>query len=410
MHPPALSDQTPGSWDRFVWGSFILITLFGWLIKLPILHAPIFNPDSVIYLDLARGWLDGRGYTLQGSTLLKDLPASLYDHQIFNHPPVFTLMLMPLVYLGIPQAGVLVSWLGQSLCALAVALIGREVLSARQHESSAKVVFILALAGVTLDPILSFCSRRVWMDNLVAGFVALAFAGLLIFLSRRQQVGWLVCAGLAIAMAVGTKLIAILFLPILMLALLWGRNPLKEWKPALVLSVPAAVVFAVWEMVFFRATGVWFPNWLAIGEDLLKANPFVAHQVSASPIYLWESMIEVAPVTLLILPVALWEALRHRSRLTILLLGAGVLYVTLLTVLGMRGVSKEARYLSLAMPFWYMTFFGLRSMQGRHPLFLVSVGLAIVAGAMLSGFYFFALAYDEPLSAFALMEALKNSR
>lgn len=409
MTTPCSPAQEGASLPRFVWGSFLLITLFGWLVKLPILQSPIKNPDSVIYLDLARGLLDGRGYTLQGSSLLEGLPASLYDHPIFNHPPGFPLLLVPLVYLGIPQAGILISWLGQTLCALAVVLLGREMLVRAEEKSVAKIIYLIALIGVTLDPILSFCSRRVWMDNVVAGFVAMGFAGVLVYLQRREGLKWLVLAGLSMAAAVGTKLIAAIFLPLLAVMILVRRRPM-EWKALLVLLVPSALVVLAWEITFFRATGVWFPHWFAIGNDLLKDNPFVAHQVGTSPWYLWTSLLEIAPLTLLILPVALWEGGRWRKGEVLILLGGALLYLVTLTVLGMKGVSKEARYLSVAMPLWYMLLLNLRVISGRCPLFLLCVALAVLAGAMLSGVYFFALAYDEPLSAFSLMEMLRATR
>jgi hypothetical protein len=150
-------------------------------LKCPSLLYPRTEGDERIYWQLANNLAHNGDYSLRGSAVLKELSPHMYDRSLFHHPPLFPALLSLFVMAGMENAAVLVSWLGHVLAVLAVAIIGRHVLEQGSHGATEVApyrlitapAFWLPVLGVAADPLLMFVSRRIWIDSLLSGLVAL---------------------------------------------------------------------------------------------------------------------------------------------------------------------------------------------------------------------------------------------
>jgi hypothetical protein len=263
------------------------------------------------------------------------------------------------------------------------------------------------------------------MDNVLAMWVAFAFAAILS--SDAARLRGSVFAGLFLAAAVATKLMTIVFLLPLMIGLVlcdrscqFSVKPSSDasaqrrflWMKISLLSLPALVVVCLWEIWFFRATGHWLPDWLAIDDAVLRKHPFMAARADQPPLYFPAKFFLLCPLALLVVVPASARVFKFGGQGKAILkttLLAIVLYLAVLVYLGERGFSKEARYLTPVMPLLGMLFadglahLAKRQLRTRDQIYLMACVLAILAGAMLSGFYLFVPSVDEPLSAWGLL-------
>ena len=451
-----------------------LVAVFTVAMHTPILLRPPTNADELIYLRLALSMSEGSGYTLQGSRILSSLPPEMYDHALFNHPPGFPWLLMPFVATGFARWTVILSLAAHLACAAAVVLLGYRFLLKYDDSLWRRMLFGIVTMAAFLDPILSFCSRRVWMDNILAAWVAWAFVGVFLLRSSKPFAA-LILASLCMAAAVGTKLLMLVFLPPLALAVFLlspgtvSVPPASSWSLAygnfsksanklrlrnvLLFVIPALVVFAIWEAIFFQSTGEWFPKWLAIPTDVLAQKQFLAGRQDQPFLYFPAKWLLLSPLTTLVIPAALYVLLRKKDPtqssthaiassapsphapspwitfflgstktsprpLLIFPLLATAIYLIVLVSLGAAGFSKEARYLSPIMPLLTMTLVGVfaflaedggRSHCLKPQIFVLACLLAILSGAMLSGFYLFAVQFDEPLSWWGLIDSMMGN-
>ncbi len=381
---------------------------FALIIKLPTLKYPISNWDELIYLELSRQWLATGSYSLQGTELLERLPRSFYDRPIFHHPPGFSTLLAPFVLTKANQLAITLSWLGHALSLLAVAIVGYELmLRDKPIDFRTRCVFLLPLVATATDPLLNFISRKIWVDNLLAGATALAIS--LAWLSGRRERArlWLLAAGILAAFACSLKVSAALAIPLV--AWLAIPDDRRQFNQRLIIALlPASVVLASWLLYFRAHSGAWFPSWMRPDEAFLKANPFVAASAGRSiPSYLFTAF-ACAPffvVFILSTPFCRYPfhtKLERASSVWILST------VALFGLLGAAGFAKETRYLAPLIPVVAWLFYTRYEAETLHlasrndglfPLFL----LAMVAGAMLAGYYLLVPQYDEILSPLDLL-------
>ncbi len=381
---------------------------FALIIKLPTLKYPVSNWDELIYLELSRHWLATGSYSLQGTELLERLPGSFYDHLIFHHPPGFSIALAPFILTKADQLAITLSWLGHALSLLAVAIVGYELmLRDKPRDFRRRCVFLLPLAATATDPLLNFISRKIWMDNLLTGATALALS--LAWLSGRKEAWrlWLLAGGMFAAFACSLKVSGALALPLVAwLAIPYDRRHLIQRLTVALL--PASLALASWLLAFRVHSGAWFPSWMRPDEAFLRANPFVAASAGRSvPSYLFTAF-ACAPffvVLLLSMPFCRFPfhtKLERASSVWILSM------VALFALLGSSGFAKETRYLAPLIPVIGWLFYTryeaetLNLAERNDQLFPIFL-LAIVAGAMLAGYYLLVPQYDEILNPLDLL-------
>jgi hypothetical protein len=445
-----------------------LVAVFTAAMHAPVLLRPPTNADELIYLRLALSMTEGTGYTLQGSRILSSLPPEMYDHALFNHPPGFPWLLMPMVAAGFARWTVVISLAAHLGCAAAVAFLGYRFLLRDDDSLWRRMLFCIVSFAAFMDPILSFCSRRVWMDNVLAAWIAWAFVGVFLLRSSKPFAA-LLLASACMAAAVGTKLLMIVFLPPMALAVFLlspgtvGVPPASsaqstpgsstpttkaQVRNLLLFVIPTLLVLGIWEGIFLRSTGEWFPKWLAIPTDVLASKEFLALRQDQPFLYFPAKFVLLSPLAALVLPAALYLLIRNpptsenaselpssqlpspgvswltgKSRTSpqpvlIFPLLAIFLYLTTLVILGTLGFSKEARYLAPVMPLLSMSLVGVfgflandggRSHALKPQLFVFACLLAILSGAMLAGFYLFAIQFDEPLSWWGLIDSVMEN-
>jgi 4-amino-4-deoxy-L-arabinose transferase-like glycosyltransferase len=393
---------------RFALLAGAICLAFALVIKLPTLKYPVSNWDELIYLELSRQWLATGSYSLAGSDLLDRLPREFYDHPVFHHPPGFSILLAPFVLAKSPQLSVTLSWLGQALALASVAIVGYELLlRGKPREFRNRCVFVLPLAAIASDPLMNFISRKIWMDNLLAGTTSLALC--LAWLGGRTE-RWrplLLGAGVLAALACSLKVTAALVLPFIG----WLATPVDR-RPAIgrlsFVLLPGVLVLAIWFSYFHAQTGVWLPYWTRPGEAFLNANPFVAASATQSiPSYLLKvfACMPFLAVFLLSLPfcrVPFHSKLERASSLWMLSL------LALFLLLGFAGFAKEARYLAPLAPTACWLFYArydreTPSLAEKNDWLFPIFFLAAIGGAMLAGFYLLVPQYDEILSPIELL-------
>ena len=324
----------------------------------------------------------------------------MYDKEMFHHPPLVPLLLTPFVRYGSMRSAMAIEWLAHALCILAVALVGRRMLSSLDPPASAtSPIFWIPLLGVSLDPVLTFVSRKLWLDGPLAGLTALSLA--LFYLSgqsrrrRLLQIG----AGTALGLACMVKLSALLALPVAAYLLWVGANSWRERIVGAVWSgVPFLIVVLPWFISFYLHFGVLLPSWVSPDPELVASNPFIRTIVERPPYhYLLEACL-LQPVILL----CGVGYLKHRKSLAMPALAfPGIWFITFLGVLTLMGwvgavTGYQMRYLAPMFPSIYLMLYALaRESTGPRPVFLLVCVLCLVYAGIGGGIYLFVPAEDE---------------
>lgn len=404
----------------------LLVILFCGILKLPTLFAAHAEYDEQIYWALAANWLRTGSYSLQGTAILSELPPAVYDKPLFHHPPLLPMLLVPFVAIGSPQAAVVVSWLGHFAAIVGVALFAWTWRRRGWHGT--KFELWLPVLAVSLDPVLSFCSRKLWLDGLAGGCVGLAM-GLLCVAAASGRLRWAIGGGLVLGLAGLAKLPALTVLPaaVLLLALgpsarpsfarcpltprslgrQSGRHPkravlrqLPGLRLVLAVVVPAILVVLPWFVVFFAHYGRLLPNWIHPDADMIQASGLVRRAMSQSWHYYLSQSCLVAPIVL----VLVIACARRASRLWSVELGVPLVWigaaVVSLTAVGLSGQGVQLRFLTIAAPGLYALLAGLlRHANPRRSMLPPVAVLAVLLGAMNIAFYlFYGLQFDEIVS------------
>jgi len=296
------------------------------LAKLPQLGFTHKEPDEVIYWQLAqRLWQDG-AYSLRGTRVLELLPASMYDHALFHHPPLFAALLGPWAANSaalLPPAGALwVTFLAHAIFAAAVAATGLR-LAQRAGGTASVGVALAAGAAAALDPFGWFAARFLWIDAVSMACAAVAAWCAL----GRTGRGWFVGAGVACGLALLAKLTG----GVVLLALVFERLARRDGRAGrardlAALVLPAALMAGAWLAVFAAHTGALLPTWIAPDDGVLARDALMRAGFERSPLaYAW--------LVVLVQPLVVWTALAlwrrrddaHLVALTVWYLGGGAL-------------------------------------------------------------------------------------
>jgi hypothetical protein len=367
-------------------------------LKVPGLIYAAQEPDERIYWQLAENLARTGTYSLQGSELLKELSPEIYDRSLFHHPPLFAAALTPFVAAGAKPFAVLVSWLGHFLAVLAVALVGRHAI--RRQWTAATVTspsFWLPVFGVAADPLLLFVSKRVWIDSLLAGLVALSTATLIMAGGSRRRL-LLGLAGLLLGLAALAKLSALILLPVFLVVGLRGDGNWKDRAASgLAIVLPIAVLVGPWLATFYAQFGVFVPGWVRPDAKLLEIYPFLQVAVARPWYYYAVTLTFVLPLVL----APIWPLIREpdiRQEFHIRAAVAWfVVFVVAQTLLGASGYGFQMRHIAPAVAAVYVVVL-LILLQRDRPVLLMACGCSIIFSVATGAMHLLAPQFDEMLS------------
>jgi 4-amino-4-deoxy-L-arabinose transferase-like glycosyltransferase len=233
---------------KHFWWVVLLIIIFSAIIKLPTLNLPHKEGDEIAFWYLAKNWIETGKYTLKGSALEK---SALYygraTREMPVHPPMFPLLLRPFVKNNAPNYAVIASWIGHFLAILAVALIGSFLFLKYELGLSAfSPLFWIPLLGIATDPIMTYVSGIIWIDNLHAGWAALAVAFAMMANTSIRPKLMYVISGILLGCALLSKVTSAIIVPVIIYIIIINetnnKNRLQELLfgaiPALILSLP----------------------------------------------------------------------------------------------------------------------------------------------------------------------------
>ena len=243
---------------KHFWLVTLLIISFSAVLKLPTFNLPHQEGDEVAFWYLAKNWIETGKYTLKGSPLSKNpVYIDRANREIPVHPPMFPFLLRPFVERNAPNKAVMVSWLGHLLAILAVALIGRYLFLAHGLARSAfSPLFWIPLLGIATDPIMTYVSGILWIDNLHAGWAALAVAFTMMASSARYPKLIYIFAGILLGLALLSKVTAAIIIPIIVYVILVSETGKKNKIQALILgAVPALILSLPWYVPLYFTMG-----------------------------------------------------------------------------------------------------------------------------------------------------------
>jgi len=359
---PVPNDEAPHSRSRGFATVAAIAILLSLAVKLAVLNFPHDEVDEEIYWQLTSGWLKTGHYTLRGTEVLKSVSPGIYDHPLFHHPPLFSVLLAPFVKAEDRRAAAALPWAGHLLAIGAVAWIVRRVALARSTPPTPfSLAAIVPIFGIALDPILVFLSRRLWMDSLLAGFAALAVA--LAFeavSSERRRSALFAFSGLALAAGALLKLVALLaLLPVALLIILRVEERKERLRALALVAAPIALLVGPWLVVFFREYGTIYPSWIAPDADSLARFPFVRATVERPFFYYLKELALAQPLVLVLAALLVTRARRAPRPETLALGGWAALSLAALSVLGATGTGFQMRYLCPMLPALYALLFVL---------------------------------------------------
>lgn len=364
-------------------------------LKLPSLFFARAEYDERIYWEVTWNWLNNGRYSLQGMPVLKELPPSVYDRPFFHHPPLLPMLLAPFVAADAPGPAIVISWLGHVLAIVGVAMICWTW--RRRSWPPTHFPLWLPVLAVALDPLMTFISRKLWVDGLVGGFGGLAL-GLVCIAADRRCLRSAIAAGLVLGLAALAKLPALLLLPVgvfMVLALTAGHRRTR-FRLTAAFVLPACLVVLPWFIAFRAHYGQWLPDWIKPDAALIAASPLVVRAMSRAWHYYISQAVLVAPIVLVVLAagVSRWRHVRL-PRLAVPVVWVVVVWLGLMA-LRAQGHSVQLRFLTPAAPGLYVWLAAL--LTTAHPkrslLPLVAL-LAVLYGAVYSGFYLQEGAFDE---------------
>ncbi len=367
--------------------------------KSPIWFADHLENDERIYWALTQNWLDNGTYSLQGTPILKELPPATYDKPLFHHPPMLPIMLMPFVATDSPNAAILVSWLGHALAIVGVAMMCWAW--RRRSWSGTHFLLWMPVLAVALDPVLTFCSRKLWPDAFLGGFVGIGM-GFVCLATKRRGMGLAVAGGLALGLAAMVKLPGLIVAPLALMIVAYGikDDPARRVRLLLATALPLLAVIVPWFWVFHAQYGTFLPEWIRPDEALTAVSPHMARAMERPWHYYISESILVAPIVLVVL-IGCVVRRRFLTSLPLVIPVAWVFLVWLaLMFLHARGYSMKMRFLTVASPGVYAALAVLlASAHPKRSVFPLVALLAIVFGIVNIGFYLTAgPQFDEILS------------
>jgi 4-amino-4-deoxy-L-arabinose transferase-like glycosyltransferase len=386
---------------------FLLFVVFTTFLKIPTVNYSHQEPDEIIYLELARQILENGEYTLRGTEILTHLSPNMYDRPLFHHPPLYPILLTPFVWAGMENWAVITSWLGHIMCLAAVAIFAWTItIRVTTTKGPFHPCFWIPLLGISLDPILVFVSRKIWIDNVLAGFVALSISMVLLSGHSRYRRLILCGSGILLGLAGLTKITGLIAVPLITFLILQNRR--SNWKDRrvalLCVFIPAAVMVTPWLIIFQVKCGALLPTWAKADDWLIEHYPFVKAFLDRPLHYYPWKLLLISPILFLN---GYWiyssPAVRKDQDLHISLAWLS-LFLIAITYLSASGVGYLMRHISSAVPAMYiLTSVGLSYKQKKYPLSVMLSVLLISYSTATSCIYLLMPKVDEISSFFEII-------
>jgi 4-amino-4-deoxy-L-arabinose transferase-like glycosyltransferase len=318
--------------SRLLLFSILLFALTLRLHALLIVHS---ENDEIIYQTLAEKVTKNLSdYTLQGTSLLPQLPKGTYDQPLFLRPPLFVYLLA--LFSAFHAAALLpiLSGLGVLWATFA---IGKKL--AFQENTALVACLVLSFC-----PILLFSSVRILIDGLLALLVS---GTLLLFLTalEEEKKSLVIFSGVTFGLALLTKETAVLILPVL--SYLWFRKGPVTGKVRFFLYfwIPALLICAPWFYYFHKVNGYFFA-----GSEISQENlefPFVNMMVHRPWYFYFVHVALLSPIYVF----GYFEIVERAKKKESLTEVVWVLsYFVPLTFYGLMGQGYQTRYILPAMP------------------------------------------------------------
>ncbi|HEX5068708.1 MAG TPA: glycosyltransferase family 39 protein [Vicinamibacterales bacterium] len=306
--------------------------------------------DEKIYLALVEQLNAGKGYTLQGHPLLKELVGEQYGYELFFHPPGAVALFWVSQHLFGERGFALAQVFSYVVFFWSLFWLGSILI--RPLDDVAAIT--LAILG-SITPIMAFVAGRFWLDAPIIAFSTLAAAMFLSGVVRGRL--WLVGAGGAVlGYAILIKLTSVLIVPALIM-LAWALRPRETWRQyAIWAALLVGVAFLVqvpWELWQWHIVGSPFPSWAGKpATRLVMSNNFVKFQTIIRGPWAYVQLLPQVIWTL-IPSLVMWAAAR-RVRDVGRVGGGLVCWIAAVVgahmILGAMGYSKIVRYIVLVTP------------------------------------------------------------
>ena len=364
-----------------------LLALLFITLKIPSLLAAHVETDELIYASLTRNLFLHGQYNLVGLPIYETLSPAIYHHPLFHHPPLLPLLMVLFMWLGIAKWAIVISWIGHFLCIASVAIQCRlisSVYAGDDRDRYAPWVSWLPVLAICVDPVLYLISRKIWMDDLMAGLISLsATFG---FLAQRspRAMHYSVAARLPLGAASLFKVIALAFLPFLVWILYQSgnRGRLAKWRLSGTAMLVCAVLVLPWFIVFWNTFHALLPWWVFPDDQLIRSNPFIQATVS-KPWYYYLKMLPLACPLVLLGGWGLTQLSARGNRIVAVNAAFCAGYILLMTITSASSAGFQMRFLAPAIPGVYVLFGAclLRIPRWRHNLLLIGV-LCVVYASM----------------------------
>ena len=400
---------------KYFWTVVLLVIGLTILIKIPTLNLPHVEGDEIAFWHLANNWIKTGKYTDKGDDLTP-YPAYIdrFTRDMPVHPPVFAALLVPFAKYQALSKAVIASWVGHILAILAVALIGRHILRRSPDVDAFSPVFWLPLLGVATDPVMTWISGILWIDNLDAGFAALVVAFALIARdSRKPELMWTI-AGIVLGLGLLSKVTVAVIIPVVGYLIYQLPGTRERIVAGLCFAVPALLLSLPWYVpLFFTMHEFIFPKpHLAPGVYQAPPCPFCEITTSRPIYYFFLKVCLVSPLILVcvgFLALAFGKKkkeVKQNEWQDLLFPFAWFLLVMLLATFAgsfiMRRISIVFPAMYVMMFYLAYYFHGHAELRRYQSMMLLMSGMAIVYGAIGGAFYLFHGNYAEYFSQIEL--------
>lgn len=375
----------------------ILFSLLSFFFKIPALLYLHQETDEIIYLTLARSLRERGTYSLQGTDILPRLSPTIYDHPLFHHPPLFPALLAVFSQEETLPYAITVPWIGHALAILGVGFV---ILAASRTSptllSASQPAVWLPFLAMTTDPVLLFVGRKLWIEGMLTGLLALSFGLLRLASQIRYRSLVLSLGGLFFGLAVLCKVSVLVLFPIFIMSIYFSGSKLSpRILPLISFIIPVLVLTAPWFITFYRYYGVFVPDWINPDPWSMERFPLMREWASRP----WYFYLVKLPVLIPLIVVGALGALRQTRfwsdpRL-ILPLGWIATYLGFLTVLGAQGLGFQLRHLAVLSPAIVILIAELAMRRERDEAWVFIGVLATVVGAAQGLMYMLAPNFDD---------------
>lgn len=341
------ADSRPSQCRRQRWIA-LGVLLLALTARLTVFRGDPRENDEQLYRALVEQLVAGKGYTLQGHSILNEpwVIRPQYDQPLFFHPPGGLILFWSFVTLFGKAGFGLAQWAMFAVFYFASLRLIRQTAGRLDDRS-----FGLVCLTVGFSPIMAHVSTHYWLDAPQAAWVTLA-ATVCVEACRRRSSWHGVLAGIILAAACWTKLHAVLALPGIILVG-WACQRRIVWGPVLSMTLTAGMLSLPWPIWQWAVLGSPFPSWAGRPHpDLVAQNSYIHYLTVVRP---WWIYFPLLPSVMATLPAAagmlLVQQPKRRSRLVAISLALWIcVIVGVIAGLGAIGYSKLLRYVILVTP------------------------------------------------------------